>query len=134
MKNSRPKSVTLQSDLAAAGQLATDRFKEITDLKEKLSKAQPELRDLRSEVHVLKSTKEELKNQIGELRRLEMRHEDLKSEMKGLGKRLSDKDAEIKDLQQKVEQESSNRLKAEDDLRIAQSDLRFSEAEPAGCN
>jgi chromosome segregation ATPase len=122
------KSATLQTDLAAAGQLASDRFKEITDLKEKLSKAQPELRSLRAEVQELKSTKEGLKNQTGELRRLEMRHEDLKSELKGLGKRLSDKDSEIKDLQQKVEQESSNRSKAEEDLRIAQSDLRFSEA------
>ena len=122
------KSATLQSDLAAAGQLAADRFKEITDLKEKLSKAQPELRSLRGEVQELKSTKEDLKNQTGELRRLEMRHEDLKSELKGLGKRLSDKDSEIKDLQQRVELESSNRLQAEEDLRIAQSDLRFSEA------
>jgi chromosome segregation ATPase len=122
------KSATLQSDLAAAGQLAADRFKEITDLKEKLTKAQPELRSLRGEVQELKSTKEDLKNQTGELRRLEMRHEDLKSELKGLGKRLSDKDSEIKDLQQKFEQESSNRSKAEEDLRIAQADLRFSEA------
>jgi chromosome segregation ATPase len=122
------KSASLQTDLAAAEQLASDRFKEITELKDKLSKAQPELRSLRVEVQELRSTKEDLKNQTGELRRLEMRHEDLKSELKGLGKRLSDKDSEIKDLQQKVEQESGNRLKAEEDLRIAQSDLRFSEA------
>ena len=124
----KSKSAALQSDLAAAGQLAADRFREITDLKEKLSKAQPELRSLRAEVQELKTTKEDLKNQSGELRRLEMRHEDLKSEMKGLGKRLSDKDSEIKDLQQKAERESSARSQAEEDLRIAQSDLRFSEA------
>ena len=124
----KAKSATLQTDLAAAGQLASDRFREITELREKLSKAQPELRTLRVEVQELKSAKEDLKNQTGELRRLEMRHEDLKSELKGLGKRLSDKDSEIKDLQQKIEQESTNRLKAEEDLRIAQSDLRFSEA------
>jgi len=123
----KAKSASLQTDLAAAGQLAADRFKEITDLKEKLSKAQPELRSLRGEVQELKSTKEDLKNQTGELRRLEMRHEDLKSELKGLGKRLGDKDSEIKELQQKVEQESSNRSKVEEDLRLAKSDLRFSE-------
>ena len=122
------KSATLQSDLAAAGQLAADRFKEVTDLKEKLSKAQSELRSLRGEVQELKSTKEDLKNQTGEMRRLEIRHEDLKAELKGLGRRLSDKDSEIRDLQQKIEQESSNRSHAEEDLRIAQSDLRFSEA------
>ena len=122
------KSATLQSDLAAAGQLAADRFKEVTDLKEKLSKAQPELRSLRGEVQELRSTKEDLKNQTGELRRLEMRHEELKSELKGLGRRLSDKDTDIRDLQQKIEQEISNRSNSEEDLRIAQSDLRFSEA------
>ena len=124
----RAKSTTLQSDLAAAGQLAADRFKEVIDLKEKLSKAQVEFRSLRGEVQDLKSTKEDLRNQTGELRRLEIRHEDLRSELKGLGKRLSDKDSEIQDLQRKVEQESSSRSKTEEDLRIAQSDLRFSEA------
>ena len=122
------KTSTLQTDLAAAEQLAAARFKDITDLRELLSKAQPELRNLRNEVQVLKSTKDELRDQTAELRRLESRHEDLKAEIKGLGKRIGDKDSEIKDLQRKVEQETSARSKAENDLGIAQSDLRHSEA------
>lgn len=124
----KTQSTMLQTDLAAAEQLAVARFKDTTDLRELLSKAQPELRSLRGEVQELKSTREDLKNQTGELRRLESRHEDLKSELKGLGKKIGDKDSEIKDLQKKVEQETSTRSKVEEDLRIAQSDMRFSEA------
>ncbi|KAK5046071.1 hypothetical protein LTR84_008528 [Exophiala bonariae] len=119
---------TLQKDLAAAEQLATARFKDITDLKEVLAKAQPELRSLRSEVAELKSAKEDLKNKIGELNRLEARHEDLKSELKGLGKRLSDKDTEIKELQQKIEQETNNRTKIEKELDKTQGELSTAES------
>lgn len=119
---------TLQKDLEAAEQLATARFKDITDLKDVLAKAQPELRSLRSEVTELKSAKEDLKNKTGELNRLEARHEDLKSELKGLGKRLSDKDTEIKALQQKIDQETNNRIRIEKDLDKAQGDLKTAES------
>jgi len=118
---------TLQKDLEAAEQLATARFKDITDLKDVLVKAQPELRSLRNEVAELKTAKEDLKNKTGELNRLEARHEDLKSELKGLGKRLSDKDTEIKELQQKIDQEMNNRIRTEKDLERAQTDIKTSE-------
>ena len=124
----KSKSATLQTDLSAAEQLATARFKDITDLRDLLSKAQPELRNLRSEVAELKTAKEELKNKTGDLSRLETRHEDLKSEMKGLAKRLGDKDTEVKELQQKLEQETGSKSRAEGELRTAQSDLRVAEA------
>lgn len=124
----KTKSSTLQTDLAAAEQLAAGRFKDITDLRELLSKAQPELRTLRSEVAELKSTKDELKNKASALTRLEARHEDIKAEMKGLSKRLGDKDAEIKDLQQKLEQDAASRRRLEEDLSTAQSGLRYAEA------
>jgi chromosome segregation ATPase len=124
----KTKSATLQTDLAAAEQLAAGRFKDITDLRELISKAQPELRSLRSEVAELRSTKDELKNKTGELSRLETRHEDIKAEMKGLSKRLGDKDTKIKELQQKLEQEASIRRRVEEDLSTAQSDLRYTEA------
>jgi chromosome segregation ATPase len=124
----KTKSATLQIDLAALEQLAAGRFKDITDLRELISKAQPELRSLRSEVVELRSTKDELKNKMGELSRLETRHEDMKAEMKSLSKRLGDKDAEIKELQQKLEQEASIRRRVEEDLSTAQSDLRYAES------
>ncbi|KAK4938955.1 Golgin imh1 [Elasticomyces elasticus] len=115
---------TLEQDLAASEQLAAGRFKDITDLKEVLTKAQPELRSLRNEVAELKSVREDLKNKTGELNRLEARHDDLKAELKGLGKRLSDKDSEIKELQQKIEQETNARNRLERDLEKSQTDLR----------
>lgn len=122
------KTTSLQTDLTAAEQLAASRFKDLSDLREVMSKAQPELKILRAEVAELKKAKEDLRNKEGELKRLESRHDDLKAEMKGLGKRLSDKDAEIKDLLQKVEQETSTRSRAEEDLRSTQSELKSTEA------
>lgn len=124
----KTRSATLQTGLAAAEQLAAGRFKDITDLRELISKAQPELRSLRSEVAELRPSKDELKNKTGDLLRLEARHEDMKAEMKGLSKRLGDKDIEIKDLQQKLEQEASTRRRVEEDLSTTQSDLRYTEA------
>lgn len=124
----RGKCANLEKDLAASEQLATARYKDITDLKELLSKAQPELRTLRNEVAELKSTKEDLKNKTGELTRLEARHEDIKAELKGLSKRLGDKDTEIKELQVKVEQETNARARIEKDLEKAQDDLRTAES------
>ncbi|RVX67603.1 hypothetical protein B0A52_08132 [Exophiala mesophila] len=123
----RAKSFTMEKDLAAAEQLATARFKDITDLKELLAKAQPELRNLRNEVAELKVAKDDLKNKTGELNRLEARHEDIKSELKGLAKRLSDKDSEIKVLQQKIEQETAARARIEKELDQAQADARAAE-------
>ncbi|EXJ55812.1 hypothetical protein A1O7_08742 [Cladophialophora yegresii CBS 114405] len=121
------KCSTLEKDLAASEQLAAGRFKDITDLKELLAKAQPELRNLRNEVVELKTTKDDLKNKIGELNRLEARYEDIKAELKGLSKRLGDKDQEIKELNQKIEQETTTRTKLEKDLEKAQLDLQTSE-------
>ncbi len=119
---------TLQTDLNAAEQLAATRFKDLADLKDVLSKVQPELKLLRAEVAELKTAKNDLKNKIGELSRLEARHEDLKSELKGLGKRLSDKDSEIKELQAKIEQETITRTRIEEQLRTTKSELRVAES------
>jgi chromosome segregation ATPase len=123
----KDKCSTLEQNLTAAEQLAAGRFKDITDLKALLAKAQPELRSLRSEVAELKTAKEDLKNKTGELNRLEARHEDIKAELKGLSKRLGDKDIEIKELNQKIEQETTTRTRVEKDLEKAQADLQTSE-------
>ena len=121
-------SSTLQTDLKAAEQLSASRYKDLTDLKDVLSKAQPELKSLRTEVAELKSVKDDLKNKTGEMNRLEARHEDVKSELKGLGKRLGDKDSEIKELQAKVEQETSIRTRLEEELGVVRSELRIAES------
>ncbi|RMZ91762.1 hypothetical protein DV736_g1006, partial [Chaetothyriales sp. CBS 134916] len=128
LEESKGNLSSLQKDLNVAEQLAAARFKDLTDLKELLAKVQPELRNLRNEADELKTAKEDLKNKAGELHRLEARHDDLKAEMKGLSRRLGDKDTEIKELQQKIEQETSTRTRAEEDLRTVQSGLRSTEA------
>ncbi|EXJ84808.1 hypothetical protein A1O3_05481 [Capronia epimyces CBS 606.96] len=122
------KCINLEKDLAASEQLATARYKDITDLKELLSKAQPELRNLKNEVAELRSAKDDLKNKTGELNRLEARHEDIKAELKGLSKRLGDKDSEIKELKLKVEQETTTRTRKEKELEKSQDDVRMAES------
>jgi DNA repair exonuclease SbcCD ATPase subunit len=123
----KTKSGDLQRDLVAAEQLAASRFKDITDLRELLSKAQPELRSLRSEVEELRSIREDFKNKAGELSRLEMRHEDLKADSKNMSKRIGEKDSELKDLRQKFADGINVKTKAEEDLRSARFDLQRAE-------
>lgn len=123
----RMKATELQTELAAAEALASTRFKDLTELKDLLAKAQPELKSLRTEVSELRPIKEELRNKLGELKRLEGKHEDLKSEMKGLSKRLGDKDAEIKELNSKLEQEVKARIRAEEEAGSANNELKYVE-------
>ncbi|TPX22093.1 hypothetical protein DIZ76_013957 [Coccidioides immitis] len=123
------KAVTLETDLSAAQQLAASRFKDLADLRQALQKIQPELRTLRQESADLKTTKEELKNKTAELGRVERKQEDLRVEIKDLKSAIGDKDAEVRTLNQKIAQETNSRLKAEQALEVAQSDLRYSESQ-----
>lgn len=123
------KSSTLQSDLGAAQQLATSRYKDLTCLRDALQKAQPELKSLREENATLKTAKEELSSKTGELRRMETREKDLKADFTRFKKMVEDRDSEIRTLKEKVGSEINSRLKAEDQNRVAQRDLRRAEAE-----
>lgn len=123
------KATTLQTDLSAAQQLAASRFKDLTNLREILQKAQPELTSLRAEVATLKTAKQELGNKTSELRRLETKHEDLRSEMTDLKKVIDERDLEIKTLNQKISQEANGRLKAEDANSTVQESLQRYEGE-----
>ncbi|KAF2872044.1 hypothetical protein BDV95DRAFT_33316 [Massariosphaeria phaeospora] len=55
-----------KTDLSVAEQLATSRFKDLTDMRDILQKAQPELLSLRKDVTELRSTKEELSTKATE--------------------------------------------------------------------
>jgi chromosome segregation ATPase len=123
------KCSSLQVDLGAAQQLAASRYKDLTDLRDVLQKAQPELKSLRSENASLKTAKEELTARTAELRRLEGREKDLKADVASFKKQAADRDAEIKTLNEKVTQEMNSRLKAEEQSRIAGRDLRRAEAD-----
>lgn len=105
---------TLKTDLSAAQQLASSRFKDLNDLRNVLQKAQPEINALRSEAAEVKSVKEVLSKKDAEFKRLDSRHEELRSEVTKLKQTLSDRETAIKALNQTINQESSNRSKAED--------------------
>jgi chromosome segregation ATPase len=122
------KSTTLEKDLSAAQQLAASRFRDLTDLRDVLQKIQPELRNLRSESSELKSTKEELKTRTAELKKLETKHDDLRAEVKSVKSIIVNRENEVKTLNQKIRQETDSRLKAEEALSVAKSDLRQAEA------
>jgi chromosome segregation ATPase len=118
------RAATLETDLSAAQQLAATRFKDLTDLRETLQKIQPELRTLRTESSELKTMKETLSGKNTELRTLEAKHEDLRQELKNTKNRISERDSEVNTLNKKIRQETDSRLKAEENLTVAQSDLR----------
>ncbi|RDL41458.1 uncharacterized protein BP5553_01437 [Venustampulla echinocandica] len=123
------KSATLQTDLGAAQQLATSRYRDLTDLRDVLQQAQPELKTLRAENGNLKATKDELATRTADLRRLEAREKDLKSDVASFKKQAADRENKIRELNEQVTQETNGRLRAEDQVRVAQRDMRKSEAE-----
>ena len=110
----KAKANTMQTDLSAAQQLASSRFKDLNDLRNALHKAQPEINTLRIEAAELRSVKELLGKKDMEIRRLVTRHEELRSEVTKSKQTISDKDNEINHLNQKANQEGTNRSKAED--------------------
>ncbi|KAF7713966.1 Uncharacterized protein PECH_000755, partial [Penicillium ucsense] len=124
----RTRSASLETDLSAAQQLAATRFKDLTDLREKLEKVQPELRSLRAESSELKTMKDILASKNGELRKLEASCDELRAELKVIKTTVSERDSEVNTLNKKIRQETDSRLKAEEALTVAQSDLRSSEA------
>ena len=113
-EGSKAKANTLQTDLSAAQQLASSRFKDVNDLRNVLQKAQPEINALKSEAAEAKSVKEALDKKDADFKRLDSRHEELRSEATKLKQTISDRETEIKTLNQRINQESSNRSKAED--------------------
>ncbi|CCU76583.1 vesicular transport protein [Blumeria hordei DH14] len=123
------KSATLQTDLIVTQQLAASRYKDLTDLRETHQKAQQEVAKLRTENKALKSAKEELVTSNLDLRRLQIREKDLKSEVTSFKKQVNDFQSEIRTLNEKIGQENATRLRAEDHQRVAQRDMRKSEAE-----
>lgn len=110
----KAKANTLQTDLFAAQQLASSRFKDLNDLRNVLQKAQPEINVLRIEAAEVRSVKEALSKKDAAFVNLDSRYEELRSEVTKLKQTISDRETEIKTLNQKINQESNNRSKAED--------------------
>lgn len=108
------KASSLQTDLSAAEQLANTRFKDITELRSIIQKAQPELASLRAESAELKSVRETLNQKNAEIRRLEDRQEEMQLELTKLKRAENELEKENKALNERIAQESTGRLKAEE--------------------
>lgn len=110
----KAKATALQTDLLAAQQLASSRFKDLTEMKGILQRAQPELIALRSEAADSKTVKELLGKKEAELERLDSKHEEMRAEATRLGQIVTERDTEMKILTQKLREEVNNKTRAED--------------------
>lgn len=123
------KAITLQTDLSAAQQLASSRFKELSELRAVMQKAQPELTCLRSEVGELRPIKEAHDKMEVALKQAESRQEQMRTEMatqKGL---MAERDAEIEHATRRLDQESSSRCRAEEARDRASEEVQRLETE-----
>ena len=125
----KTKSNLLQIDLLAAQQLASSRFKDLNDLRGVLQKAQPEINVLRSEAGEVKSIKDALTKKEAELKRLDSRHEEMRSEVAGLNKTCAERELEMKTINRKLAQESTGRLKAEENVSKTTDQIQRLETE-----
>ncbi|KAL8790560.1 MAG: hypothetical protein Q9195_006304 [Heterodermia aff. obscurata] len=114
MEEMKSKSITFQTDLSAAEKLANTRFKDITELRSIIQKAQPELTTLRAESAELKVIRETLGKKEEQLKELNDGQVILQSDLTVLKRTLGEREAEAKTLDQKIAQETNSRLRAEE--------------------
>lgn len=123
------KADALETSLVAAEKLATSRFKELTDMREIMQRAQPELQSLRSEVTELRKSKEELASKITEVKKLEGREKDLRNDISRYKKQLTDRDADVRGLNEKVSQATMSKRDVEEASRRTQRELQRTQNE-----
>ncbi|PHH69448.1 hypothetical protein CDD82_7748 [Ophiocordyceps australis] len=123
------KMASLQSEVGAAQQLAQSRFKDLTELREVLEKAQPELKKLGQESAELKTVKETLAAKTKELQEMDRKEKELEQQVARVQRGLADGEAEVKRLSQKLATESAGRQEAEEGRRVAERSLRRAEAD-----
>ncbi|KAI0487744.1 GRIP domain-containing protein [Xylaria cf. heliscus] len=121
----------LQSDLGASQKVAQDRFKDLTNMKDLLAKAQTDMKSLLRDSADLKTTREELTSKQNELRALEKREKELKSEVSRVQRLSSDRESEVKLLNERLSAEKLSRAKLEDEKRVLGRDYRRLDAEKA---
>ncbi|KAL8948171.1 MAG: hypothetical protein Q9222_005622 [Ikaeria aurantiellina] len=125
----KTRASTLQTDLSLAQQLASSRFKELSDMRTMMQKAQPELTSLRSEVNELRSMKEAHDQQKMELNRAEATQAETRAELASQKRILAERDVQIKNLNQKLSQENDSRNQAEDARSKANQDIQRLESD-----
>lgn len=114
LEDLKMKASTLQTDLSAAQQLASSRFRDLTDLRYLLQKAQPEITALKAEVADARAQKETFGQKEAELKRSEAREAELHAEVLKLQKFILDRDIVINTLNQQIAQETTNKVRAQE--------------------
>ena len=110
----KTRATNLETDLTVAQQLASSRFKELTELRTVLQKAQPELTKLRSENGELRVIKEELAKKVVDLQRIEAQQYSAQTRITELKQTVAEKDTELKGLISRLNGEVLTRQTAED--------------------
>ena len=110
----KTRAANLQTDLTVAQQLASSRFKELTELRTVLQKAQPELTNLRSENGELRVIKDELTKKIIDLQRIEAQQDSAQTRITELKQTVAEKDTELKGLISRLNEEVLTRQTTED--------------------
>ncbi|KAL8994731.1 MAG: hypothetical protein Q9169_005370 [Polycauliona sp. 2 TL-2023] len=125
----KTKATTLQTDLAAAEQLAISRFKELSELRTIMQKAQPELTSLRGEVHELRTVRTAHDEQVKKISKIESEQGQMRNDIAMRTRVVTERDAEIRSIKQKLSQESNARDQAEDGQRKAMQEIQRLETE-----
>ena len=110
----KTRAANLQTDLTVAQQLASSRFKELTELRTVLQKAQPELTNLRSGNGELRVIKDELTKKIIDLQRIEAQQDGAQTRITELKQTVAEKDTELKGLISRLNEEVLTRQTTED--------------------
>jgi len=116
----RSRAGGLETDLAAANQLAQTRFKDLTDLREVGGRLQAEVKRLRGESEELKALKVESEKASAGMKRLETRERDLKSE-------IERQKSEIQGLRDRVKRGEEKSSALEDTYERTRRDLEQNE-------
>ncbi|KAL9038943.1 MAG: hypothetical protein Q9180_002826 [Flavoplaca navasiana] len=125
----KTKAATLQTDLSAAEQLATSRFKDLNELRTIMQKAQPELTSLRSEVNGLRTVKTAHDEKVKEINRIESEQVKMRNEIATQKQVAVERDKEIRSLKMKLTLETNARSQAEDGRKKATQDIERLETE-----
>ncbi|KAL8879993.1 MAG: hypothetical protein Q9198_002506 [Flavoplaca austrocitrina] len=125
----KTKAATLQTDLSAAEQLATSRFKDLNELRTIMQKAQPELTSLRSEVDGLRTVKTAHDAKVREINRIESEQVEMWNEIATQKQVAVERDKEIRSLKMKLTLETNARSQAEDGRKKATQDVERLETE-----
>lgn len=125
----KAKAATLQTDLSAAEQLATSRFKDLNELRTMMQKAQPELTSLRSEVNGLRTFKTAHDEKVKEINRIESEQVEMRNEVATQKQVLVERDTEIRSLRMKLTHETNARSQVEDGRKKATQDIERLETE-----